>query len=357
MKNVIIIGGGLSGLTAAYYLKKKGVTVQVLEANDYLGGRIKTIETSSESALEIGATWVFNDPNLKDLLSELDIELYEQYVSETSFYEMSFMEKAQEFDVKEISNSQKYYKITGGPHQIIKALEKEIGKENILLNSVVKEINETGNFINITTENGGLHKAKRVLITLPPKLLEAHIKFVPKLPKEGSEIRKNTFSWMGDPVKSSEAYKAPFWRNKKHSELAISNIGMLKEVQGDVNGYNTAFDLVDFSELSLEECSLTKEERRKNMMKDLIRIFGNEVKDIITYQDYIWNMQPFTSFEYSINQELEAHQNNGNKAITIAQMNNKLFFAGAETSTTNPGYMEGAVESAIRAFKEILSVL
>ena len=42
---MIIIGGGLSGLTAAnQILKKKPKTkITVLEANDYLGGRTKSI--------------------------------------------------------------------------------------------------------------------------------------------------------------------------------------------------------------------------------------------------------------------------------------------------------------------------
>lgn len=40
--NVTIIGAGISGLTAAVYLHQKGYQVQILEASDRAGGRIKT---------------------------------------------------------------------------------------------------------------------------------------------------------------------------------------------------------------------------------------------------------------------------------------------------------------------------
>lgn len=39
---IIIIGAGISGLTAAVYLHQKGYKVQILEASDRAGGRIKT---------------------------------------------------------------------------------------------------------------------------------------------------------------------------------------------------------------------------------------------------------------------------------------------------------------------------
>ena len=41
---ITIIGAGISGLTAAVYLHKKGLKVQILEASDRAGGRIKTDE-------------------------------------------------------------------------------------------------------------------------------------------------------------------------------------------------------------------------------------------------------------------------------------------------------------------------
>ena len=42
IKTIIVIGAGISGLSAAKNLKIKGYNVTVLEAKDYIGGRIKT---------------------------------------------------------------------------------------------------------------------------------------------------------------------------------------------------------------------------------------------------------------------------------------------------------------------------
>src|SRR6478672_8707550 len=41
--DVIVVGAGLAGLTAAYELKRAGFDVKVLEARDRVGGRVHTI--------------------------------------------------------------------------------------------------------------------------------------------------------------------------------------------------------------------------------------------------------------------------------------------------------------------------
>jgi len=43
MKSVAIIGGGITGLTAAFYLKRRGVTVTVYEATERVGGAIQSL--------------------------------------------------------------------------------------------------------------------------------------------------------------------------------------------------------------------------------------------------------------------------------------------------------------------------
>jgi phytoene dehydrogenase-like protein len=40
--DVIIIGAGFSGLSAAYYLQRKGLTVKVLEVSSQAGGRARS---------------------------------------------------------------------------------------------------------------------------------------------------------------------------------------------------------------------------------------------------------------------------------------------------------------------------
>ncbi len=43
MKSVAIIGGGITGLTAGFYLRRKGVDVTVYEASDRVGGAIRSV--------------------------------------------------------------------------------------------------------------------------------------------------------------------------------------------------------------------------------------------------------------------------------------------------------------------------
>jgi monoamine oxidase len=56
--DVLIVGAGLAGLSAARELESSGATVQILEARDRVGGRILNAELSTGDPIEKGGQWV-----------------------------------------------------------------------------------------------------------------------------------------------------------------------------------------------------------------------------------------------------------------------------------------------------------
>ena len=77
--DVVIVGAGASGLTAATKLKDAGTSVVVLEARDRIGGRLWTDDIDG-AMLEIGGQWVSPDQDaLIETLEELGLATYERY--------------------------------------------------------------------------------------------------------------------------------------------------------------------------------------------------------------------------------------------------------------------------------------
>lgn len=58
---VVVVGAGLSGLTAARDLHRRGVDVIVLEAADRLGGRAMSETTTLGSRVDLGGQWIGHD--------------------------------------------------------------------------------------------------------------------------------------------------------------------------------------------------------------------------------------------------------------------------------------------------------
>ncbi|MFD1212889.1 flavin monoamine oxidase family protein [Arthrobacter sp. GCM10027362] len=85
-RDVVIIGAGPSGLTAATELQRAGLSVAVLEARDRVGGRTWT-DVIDGAMLEIGGQWVSPDQTaLLRTLDRLGLQTFSRYREGESVY-------------------------------------------------------------------------------------------------------------------------------------------------------------------------------------------------------------------------------------------------------------------------------
>ena len=74
MKSVAIIGAGITGLTAAFYLKRNGIPVTVYEASGRVGGVIQSVRQDGYLA-ECGPNSVLEtSPKIAELIRDLGLE-------------------------------------------------------------------------------------------------------------------------------------------------------------------------------------------------------------------------------------------------------------------------------------------
>jgi monoamine oxidase len=83
--DVLVIGAGMAGLTAARTLAERGLKVLVVEAQDRIGGRIWTRHIGDE-AIELGAEFIHGrPPELWALIDEAGLETYERSGKQVCF--------------------------------------------------------------------------------------------------------------------------------------------------------------------------------------------------------------------------------------------------------------------------------
>jgi protoporphyrinogen oxidase len=146
MRDVVIIGGGLSGLVAASELEKAGVDYTLIEVKRQLGGSLGSLQIG-ESILDRGA-FAFEDKFDVDWLASLGLE--------DAFFKLGAGVVA----------------FKRGAGALIDALSSKITAPRLMRMAVSSIGEEENGRYSICMENGLVFDAKRLILALPARYAE-----------------------------------------------------------------------------------------------------------------------------------------------------------------------------------------
>ncbi|MEQ8706436.1 MAG: NAD(P)/FAD-dependent oxidoreductase [Phaeodactylibacter sp.] len=345
--DVLIIGGGLTGLTLNYLLRKAGYAALILEARGRLGGRIWTKTTTEGVNIDMGATWLGQKhTHLVQLLQELNLPVFQQRLGAKALFEQHQQDKAQIVPLP--PNNDPSYRIQGGTSALIQALARHLPDEAVLLDTPVEKIHAKAD--GVYTFSGALTiKSKVVVSTLPPNLLTHRIKLQPALPDSLIRLMQQTHTWMGESIKAGVAYKSLFWRKDGQEGTAFSHTGPFTELYDHTDAEEGHFALKGF--LRNDMANLGAPARKRLVEGQLVKFFGQHALNYTSYEEAVWPAEPFTHAPYE--HPVLPHQNNGHEMYRKPYWDGRFFLAGSETAETFPGYMEGALRSAEWVHQEL----
>ena len=345
MSEVVIIGAGLSGLTVAYELSKYGVSSILIEGKNRIGGRINTVE----GPIEMGATWFGQQHiTLVKLIEELGITSFEQNTEGKISFDPGPKTALQYFDYPQ--GQAPSFRIKGGTSALLQKLKSKTAGLKVRYDLNVVGLKLIGNSVHISTDSGEILTSSIVISTIPPQLLASNINIEPEIENERLALMLQTHTWMGESIKFAFSYVKPFWKENGLSGMGFSQSGVIQEVHDHSNFENNFFALKGF--LNPDLVRLNEEQRKELVINAMAKLFGHEAKEFISYKETLWINEKNTSIKESA--PLSPHQNNGHPLLAEPLLNDRLIMAGSETSTRFPGYMDGAVNSGLRAAQETI---
>ncbi|MFN8440525.1 MAG: FAD-dependent oxidoreductase [Caldilineaceae bacterium] len=355
--DVIVVGGGLCGFTAARRLAQQGQRVTILEARDRSGGRILTVrDTSSLGEFELGPAWFWPEHrHVQSLMKELGIPAFEQWSNGEALTDRGVSETPQPLQSVEMLFPAR---IAGGVHRLIEGLAAHLPTNTVQLSTVVQAIRQTDNEIEVEAMQSGtsvvLH-AQHVIVTLPPRLAAESLQFEPALPEEVRAVMLATQTWMGQAMKVVLVYESAFWRRSGLSGLAVSQVGPVEQFLDHTPFGERCGALFGWIGNHSPARLWSSETRREQVIEQAVRIFGEEALEPLHYAEMNWAQQPFTCRPGALVEESE-HPLYGHGLLQVPQMSGRLHWAGSEISPIHGGYLDGAIAVGEQVAKRLTRI-
>ncbi|ANK85608.1 amine oxidase protein [Rhizobium sp. N1314] len=355
---VMIVGGGISGLTLAHAMHSAGIEFVLIEGRDRLGGRIFSAGIDglpSEDGFDLGPSWVWPEmqPVLCSLAESLGVQLFPQNEEGDIVFERSASVAPQRFPA--FQREPRSMRIAGGTASVIAALKSRIAAEHIRLGTGVTGLARRGGLVSATLARpdgtAETMEAAIVVLAMPPRLIDRSIKFEPPVDPALARRWRSTPTWMAPHAKFFAIYDEAFWRGDGLSGAAQSMIGPLGEIHDATtsSGKAALFGFIGIN--AAERRRIGPEPIIQAAVQQLVRLFGDKAWTPVAtlYKD--WAADALTATEDDL--IATGHPLSDSRPWVSGDWAPVLMLAGSETSMTNPGYLEGGAEAALRVAADI----
>lgn len=239
--------------------------------------------------------------------------------------------------------------LTEGVGALVDRMAADLGAR-VWLSRRVTAIVADDEGVTVRTTSGDVRAAK-VIVTVPPPLI-GRIAFAPSLPPRQVALSRNTY--MGSVYKAIAVYDRPFWRDRNLGEfIVLDNPGRAVFDTSAPGGPGHLCVLVAGPE-ARDLDRLDADGRRNAVLGALTAHIGSEALAPVDWHEKSWH--------------LDEHVGGGYIALPCPGTTEGLLplptapvgdihWAGAETARRHPGYLDGAIESGLRAAREIVTAV
>ncbi|MFD3374999.1 MULTISPECIES: flavin monoamine oxidase family protein [unclassified Streptomyces] len=183
--DVVVIGAGAAGLSAARVLADAGKRVTVVEARDRIGGRLWTQPDAMSVPIELGAQFI-HEPNA----STWKLVRSQGLKTHTHAHTLSRTRVGAPWKKDTIERPYNF-QVIGGYKQILAPLAHKL---SIRFNTVVRRVEHTPGRVVVHAERQGrrvTYRARAAVVAVPVAVLAADaVEFSPALPKEKTDAFK-----------------------------------------------------------------------------------------------------------------------------------------------------------------------
>ena len=352
--DVLVIGAGLSGLATAFSLKQSERTVTVLEARAEAGGRIRSANNKEGAPIaDLGPSWVWPEfqPTISKWLDKLDLATTPQFTNGKAILDYG---PGMEVQHGHFPEQQGNMVIGGRTINLITSIEEKLPVDAIHYNSTVKSIEYLANQgqIKAKTDSDQTYFAKRVVVALPPRIALESIEWLPELPVDLVQDLKHTPTWMAPHAKVAMIFETPFWRDRGLSGRIFSRAGPIIEAHDHCIEDLSVAALWGFIGWPPNVRQEQKHEIEEQILLQLKRCFGETAPMPHTIQIEDWSTDPLVTTNDDL-VSATGHPSVRPQTLRNSYYDGNLVFAGSETAERSPGLIEGALDSAERAAKQI----